>query len=184
MKPKVFKVKSIGQGTVFIMPCPKSEDLEDGLNHLKHLGINKVVSLLEVEEAAHLGAEKEAEICEQLGMAFEQFPIRDRNVPKKPAQFRQLVNRLYDELQGGCNIAIHCYAGIGRTGLLAGGLLLTEGLSVNAAVEIMSDARGRNMPQTQDQYEYLMDFASGEEALGTEQSKSPGNWFKRLFSTA
>lgn len=182
MEPKIFKVKSIGQGTLYIMPCPKPEDLAGGLNHLKQLGINKIVSLLEIEEAVHLGAEKESEMCEQLGMAFEQFPIRDRTVPQKPPQFRQLVNRLYDELQGGANIAIHCYAGIGRTGLLAGGLLITEGLSVNAAVDIMSDARGRNMPQTQDQYEYLMDFASGEEDLEIEPAKSSGNWFTRLFS--
>lgn len=183
MEPKIFKVKSIGQGSLYIMPCPRPEQLEDGLTHLNELGINKVISLLEVEEAERLGAAKEHEMCEQLGMSFEQFPIRDRRTPKKPAQFRQLVNRLYDELHKGTNIAIHCYAGIGRTGLLAGGLLITEGMSVGTAVELMSDARGHNMPQTQDQYEYLMDFAAGEEDLEIT-TKSAGNWFTRLFSIA
>nr|CAA6807939.1 MAG: Protein tyrosine phosphatase [uncultured Thiotrichaceae bacterium] len=183
MDSKVFKVKSIGQGTLFIMPCPKPEQLEDSLLHLKHLGINKVVSLLEIEEAVHLGAANEGEMCKRLDMSFEQFPIRDRNIPKNPAKFRQLVNTLYEELYNGTSIAIHCYAGIGRTGLLAGGLMITEGISVGSAVELMSDARGRNMPQTQDQYEYLMDYAAGEEALEVAP-KNTGNWFTRLFSTA
>ncbi|MEZ5536845.1 MAG: dual specificity protein phosphatase family protein [Thiolinea sp.] len=165
------------------MPCPKAEQLGDGLNRLSSMRINKVVSLLETEEAVRLGAAMEKQLCEQLGMAFEQFPIRDRSTPKKPAQFRQLVNKLYAELQSGSNIAIHCYAGIGRTGLLAGGLLITEGMSVNNAVELMSDVRGHNMPQTQEQYEYLMDFASGEEAL-EEEPKRSGGWFSRLFSMA
>jgi protein-tyrosine phosphatase len=183
MEPQIYEVKSIGSGTLFIMPCPKADQLGDGLQRLSRMGINKVVSLLEAEEAVHLGAAMEGQLCEQLGMAFEQFPIRDRRTPKKPAQFRQLVNRLYDELNSGSNIAIHCYAGIGRTGLLAGGLLITDGLSLTSAVELMSDIRGHNMPQTQEQYEYLMDFAAGEEALEVEPKRS-GGWFSRLFSSA
>lgn len=183
MEPQIYEVKSIGQGTLYIMPCPKAEQLSDGLSRLSQMGINKVVSLLETEEAVRLGAAMEGQLCEQLGMTFEQFPIRDRRTPDKPAKFRQLVNKLHDELHSGQNIAIHCYAGIGRTGLLAGGLLLTEGMSVNDAVELMSDTRGHNMPQTQEQYEYLMDFAAGEEALEVEPKRS-GGWFSRLFSSA
>lgn len=183
MEPQIYEVKSIGQGTLYIMPCPKADQLGDGLARLSQMGINKVVSLLEREEAVHLGAAMEGQLCEKLGMGFEQFPIRDRRTPKKPLQFRQLVDRLHNELNDGSNIAIHCYAGIGRTGLLAGALLLTDGMTLNNAVELMSDVRGHNMPQTQDQYEYLLDYASGEEALEPEPAVS-GNWLRRLFSSA
>ncbi len=183
MEPQIYEVKSIGQGILYIMPCPKADQLGDGLARLSQMGIHKVVSLLEKEEAVHLGAAMEGQLCKQLGMAFEQFPIRDRNIPKKPPEFRRLANRLYDELNSGSHIAIHCYAGIGRTGLLAGALLLAEGMTLNHAVELMSDVRGHNMPQTQHQYEYLLDYASGEEALEAEPIVS-SNWLRRLFSSA
>ena len=79
---------------------------------------------------------------------------------------------------------MHCYAGIGRTGLVIGSILIRHGIPAKEAIEMMSKARGRNMPQTQGQYEYLIDFGERQGCvpentdLGQKLSES-GNWLTR-----
>lgn len=46
------------------------------------------------------------------------FPIRDYDVPE-PRALEQLLDRIIAQATSGRNLVIHCYAGLGRTGLVA-----------------------------------------------------------------
>lgn len=121
------------------------------------MGIDKIVSLLEPDEAADLGLVGEAAACSGHGIDFAQFSIPDRGVPELGA-FRSLVEKLIHDLNAGTNIAIHCRAGIGRTGILASCILIRSGVEAEQAIRQISMARGVNIPDTEKQMEYILTF--------------------------
>lgn len=182
-----YKVAKVGKGEIYALPCPKADQLEKILNGLKEQGVNRVVSLLEVPEAAKLGVSDEPEICQQLGMVYQNYPIRDFATAENRRKFTGLINELHGRLLDGENIAVHCYAGIGRTGLVIGSTLIRHGVPAKEAMDWMSEARGRNMPQTQEQYEYLLDFEERADwdSVDMTVKKDPAinkGWLRRWFS--
>ena len=58
------------------------------------------------------------------------------------------------------NIAIHCYAGIGRTGLIAASILIKQGMDVDTALIKLSKTRGLRVPETIGQIAWLHRHAS------------------------
>lgn len=178
MNPTIYEVTQIGAGRLFIMPCPDADHLKDDLIYFRTRGVRAVASLLETREAESCGLEHEAALCKQVGLSFTHFPIRDRRVPTDEKAFQALVNQLYHSLYEGENLAIHCYAGIGRTGVLAACLMIKDGMTPQDAVDLLSEVRGHNMPQTQEQYDFLMDYQPDAEA---KAPRPPGFW-RRLFA--
>lgn len=183
MDVEIYSVKSVGKGQLSIMPCPKAMHLEHNLAQLRELGVDSIVSLLEVTEAERLGVGDEALLCSRLGISFRQFSIRDHKTPTDTLAFRELINTLEQELHEGHHIAVHCLAGIGRTGLVAGALLIQDGLAAAVATELLSSVRGCVVPQTHDQSNYLIDYQTGDEVRFTPQLKQR-NWFMRWWSPA
>lgn len=183
MNPSIFKLKQIGSGDLYIMPCPRPQVLAEDLAYYMGLGINTIVCLLEKSEMIARGLALEEKLCEELDLRFEHFPIPDRSIPKNLAAFRQLVDKLDLELKRGQHVAIHCYAGIGRTGILAGSLLMRDGMQAHAAIELMSETRGRNMPQTQIQYEFLVEDDEKHALIDHDSLSNPARpWWQRLIS--
>lgn len=184
MDVEIYPVKFIGQGQLSVMPCPKATQLERDLNQLRDLGVTKIVSLLEAAEAKRVGVEREAALCAGLGINFQQFPIQDHKTPIDTLQFRQLIDDLERELRtSNSHIAVHCLAGIGRTGLVAGSLLISDGLAAAGAMDLLSDIRGCVVPQTHAQSNYLIDYEVGAEVKFIPKPRS-GNWFMRWLTPA
>lgn len=153
-------VLDIGEGSISIMPRPSSTYLTANLQHLKQMGVTKVVSLLEQAEAQKLGLSQEAKQCQQLNLIFEQFEIPDHDLPSPDRQqrFISLVNRCFQQAQQGEHIVIHCRAGIGRSGVLVCCILIQAGFEEQFAIDHVSGARGFAIPDTQEQYDYILDF--------------------------
>jgi len=59
------------------------------------------------------------------------------------------------EICAGKHVAIHCRAGIGRTGIIAGAVLLKTGKTAKEAFALISDARGVRVPDTEEQEKWL-----------------------------
>lgn len=183
MNPSIFKLKQIGVGNLYIMPCPRPHVLAEDMAYYMNLGVNTIVCLLEKPEMIARGLALEEYLCQELDLRFEHFSIPDRAIPSNLRAFRALVDKLDAELKQGRNLAIHCYAGIGRTGVLAGCLLIRDGMTPQAAIELMSEIRGRNMPQTQVQYEFLVDNDEQHTLIDHDSTSIPSRpWWQRLIS--
>jgi protein-tyrosine phosphatase len=135
---------------------PRGGDwLADEAAGWRRAGINVVVSLLEKEEAAQLQLAGEKDLVESEGIDFVSFPIPDRGVPASMPLALSLLGRIAAALEKGRSVAIHCRQGIGRSGLIAAGVLVTSGVAPDKALEVVSIARGIPVPETQAQTEWL-----------------------------
>lgn len=158
MKPLIFEAARIGNGTLCIMPKPDGYNLEEAIAYFRLLGINRVVSLLEDHEIRRFELAKEGILCDRNGIHFTHYPITDSQLPRDLQTFQLLVKGLHAELTQGNNITIHCRAGIGRTGILAACILRRDGYAPETAIQMLSQARGFPMPETNAQYDFILDF--------------------------
>ncbi len=118
-------------------------------------GIRQVVSLLETQEANRLDLAREALWCQNAGMDFTHLPVTDHHTPPDINTFARQAEACHRALQAGHDVAVHCFAGIGRTGLLAAAILMREGLGVDQALLRLTRARGVRMPETRSQIQWL-----------------------------
>jgi protein-tyrosine phosphatase len=143
------------------MPRPRGGDwLEDEVRAWKQAGVAVVVSLLEPDEATELELADEEAVCAANGVEFISFPIADRDIPKSRTEFAERVSHLVGLLQTGRTVAIHCRQGIGRAGMVAVGILRATGVSIEEAIEQVSAARGRPVPETPAQQQWLVENES------------------------
>ena len=117
------------------------------------------LSLLEPHEAAQLILEGEADAAAASGIAFRTLPIPDRGVPASRESVAELAGEIVDALEAGTSVAVHCRQGIGRSGLILGGIL-AAGKDPVTALETVEEARGARVPETEEQRQWLTDFAA------------------------
>jgi protein-tyrosine phosphatase len=133
-----------------------------------------VVSLLTHEEETELDLESEGAQCRALGLEFKAFPIPDRGVPSSRRDALRFLETLSAQLATGKAIGIHCRQGIGRSALVAAGLLALAGVPPALGLERISLARGRPVPETPEQRRWIEDLASSEVAADRVSEGSVG----------
>jgi protein-tyrosine phosphatase len=140
---------------------PRGGDwLDDEINGWRKAGLDVVVSLLEKDEAAQFELDHEGDVAESKGVRFVSFPIPDRGVPASTREALSLFSTISAALEAGKNVAVHCRQGIGRSGLIAAGVLLTSGMGVDKALELVGAARGEVVPETQAQLQWIKHLPS------------------------
>lgn len=132
------------------------EYLDDEISGLARLGLTGIVSLLEPHEADEVGLTQEGDLAVAHGLTFDAFPIRDRGLRDGISDF---VARLTRRIQSGERLVVHCRAGIGRTGVIACAVLITAGYSPHDAIELVSEARGVRIPDTEAQRDWILGFS-------------------------
>ena len=151
MPPIIYEVVTIGTGKLSIMAMPTSDE---EITELRQLGIDHVVSLLEVDEQFEVGLAEEEVLCAENSMRYTSFPITDRDVSQK-ADALALAGTLYSDIYDGEHLVIHCRAGIGRTGIIASAVLIRAGYSAAEAIHMVSWARGVLIPDTMEQENWI-----------------------------
>ena len=156
MQPDIYQVELIGSGYLAVMAKPVSgEWIEEEFMGIANEGIKQIVSLLEVHESYDVGLQNEAKLAEKNNMAFISYPIKDRGLPKSVAEFSDFTKNIYSQIVEGYNTVIHCRAGIGRTGIVAAGVLLHCGFKPDEAFKHISIKRGVQVPDTDEQYNWI-----------------------------
>ena len=144
------------------MARPRSgEWLRAEISGLERIGIQTIASLLELSEEAELELSGERQIAEELGLAFVSFPISDRGIPRRLTEFQHFVRSLAEEVRAGRGVAIHCRAGIGRSGIVAAAVLVSLGHDSAEVFRLISKARGVNVPDTPEQIEWFKQNCRG-----------------------
>lgn len=161
MRSSLHWVRGIEPHRLALSPRPPGgEPLAAELAAWQRQGVDVVVSLLEPPEAQALDLQHEATLCRAVGMGFHSFPIRDHGVPTSAAALSALLDLLQADLRQGRAVAIHCFAGIGRTGVVAACLLHRLQVPPAEALHLLSRSRGLAMPETLAQLAWFERFAS------------------------
>ena len=144
------------------MPRPRGGDwLEDEIRSLGMSGVDAVVSLLERDEITELDIAEEKSLCEENGISYLSFPIRDRNIPLSKRDALDFARMLANLLQEGKSVVIHCRQGVGRSALIAACVLILSGVPVDKAFEKIENARGCSVPDTEEQREWVVQVTEG-----------------------
>jgi hypothetical protein len=88
------------------------------------------------------------------------LPIRDFSVPT-PELLVTALDEIDGELAAGGCAYVHCWAGCGRTGVVAGCWLVRHGLEPRAALARIAETRGLGCPQTLEQRLLILDWRQG-----------------------
>jgi protein-tyrosine phosphatase len=161
MRASIFWIDHPCGYRIGIMARPRSgEWLADEVAAWRGERVGSVVSLLEPEEVSDLELAEEAELCRAAGIDFLSFPIPDRGIPTSLQEARVLAETLCSLGKEGQAVAIHCRAGIGRSSIVAGAALILSGLSAPEAVAAIGKARGLNVPDTDEQLQWLQAFSA------------------------
>jgi len=160
MRTELYWIEGPWRGRLAIMPRPRGgEWLEDEIQSWRRSGVDVVVSLLTREEQTELDLRDEEPLCRANSIEYVSIPMVDRGVPSSAEAFFERVSKLAEQLANGQNIAVHCRQGIGRSALIAIGLLTVSGMESAAGIERVSAARGCVVPETPEQRRWIMDFA-------------------------
>lgn len=160
LQPDVYWIREIEGVRLAIMPRPRSgEWLTDEITGWSRLGVQTVVSLLEPHEVRELDLTDEESTCVAANLRFVAFPIPDRGVPTNLLKFAKLVANIEQMLRAGESVAVHCRAGIGRSGLVGACILHAFGIEPTSAFGMLSRARGVAVPDTEAQTAWVREYA-------------------------
>jgi len=129
------------------------------LASLAEQGVTVLVSALPDDEVAEAGLSSEGAAAQALGLRFLALPIVDLGVPSA-ATLSRAADELTALVQAGEHVHIHCWAGIGRSSLLAAAVLVRLGRRPEEAWAAVSAARGLPVPDTEEQRRLLAGWAA------------------------
>lgn len=138
---------------------------------LRQAGITDFIDLTTIDEGlpayrARLAADQR----------WQRWGIADYSVPS-PARMRQILDAIGVAIAGGGRLYLHCHGGAGRTGTVAGCLLVEHGLPAPQALDLLArkwqvvakSARSPLSPETDEQREFVRHWPSGP--IGAQSSR-------------
>ncbi len=137
-------------------------DLDDDLVALGRVGVTTLVSLTQTPmDSTALAAH---------GINHFSSPIPDMAAPTVE-QTRDLCRQMQDRIAGGEVIAVHCRAGLGRTGTILASYLIWEGRDALDALETVRRVEPKWV-QSEEQVLFLEEFARAVASRTSTMSKS------------
>jgi protein-tyrosine phosphatase len=163
-RQSIFWISRYPPPSLAIVLCPQGgRQLRDDLLAIRRGGIQTLVSLLEEEEAHGYDLAKEGQLAGQLGLQFLAHPLPDHSTPPDRGAFRAFVSGLADRLRTGEQIGVHCLGSVGRSTVTAACALIELGWEPAAALAAIESARGRPVPDTEEQRRWILGYRARPE---------------------
>ena len=160
MITEIFWIVGVRRGGLGIAPRPRGGDwLDAEVRAWRAAGVDCVVSVLTPDEEAELGLSGEKEVCQKHGLQFAAMVIPDRGVPKNASHLIRVLDAITGNLTAGKKVVIHCRQGIGRSSLVAASALIALGEDADRAFSRVEQARGCQVPDTDEQRVWVREFA-------------------------
>ena len=158
-----------GEGWILMLRCPgASGALAADLDALEAQGATAVMTLLGDAELSRIGMRTLGREIEARGLTWVQAPVEDFQAPEAAFEdaYAAAAPALHARLAAGETVAVHCRAGLGRTGTVAARLLVEHGATADAAVAAVRAARPGTL-ETQGQLAHVR--AAAEKSEGSEK---------------
>ena len=119
------------------VPTGNKRLLQTDLDEIIDWGANGILCLVEPHELKLNKVEPLPALVQQAGMWWKHLPIIDMDIPNQEFENVWAVEgeRIRHALRIGERVAIHCYAGLGRTGLIAARILVEFGVEPEQAIK-------------------------------------------------
>lgn len=156
-------------GCLGLAACPGYRDgrfhpelLVADLDRVADWGAAAVICLLEPGEVEAVGLDRLSFEVRRRGIGWLNLPIRDHGLPGPEFErdYGRVSARLAQALGGGNRVLVHCFGGLGRTGLFAARLLIEAGMAPDRAIAKVRTARPGAI-ETSAQEAYLRGLAPG-----------------------
>ena len=110
--------------------------LQSDLQEIVDWGANGVVCLVEPHELKMNKVEALPQLVREAGLWWKHLPIIDMEIPSQEFEDAWAVEgeRIRHALRIGERVAFHCYAGLGRTGMIAARILVEFGVDPEMAI--------------------------------------------------
>jgi len=120
-------------GCMGLVACPGTRDLEE----ISQWGANGILCLVEPHELVLNKVEALPSSAQNAGIWWKHLPIIDMDIPNQAFEDVWAVEgeRIRHALRIGERVAIHCYAGLGRTGMIAARILVEFGVDPEQAIK-------------------------------------------------
>ena len=141
---------------------PSLQDFEADLDAIAAFGATRLVTLMQPDELAYIGIDPKRldREAKARGLTWLHLPIRNLGIPGADWEAVWLTEgaTLREALAGGGRFAMHCYAGLGRTGTVAARLLIEHGIGPTEAMALVRKTRPGSI-ETVEQESYILQTA-------------------------
>ncbi len=133
-------------------------DLATDLATLKSAGVTHLLSLVTPDELAARGVEWLADAAGAAGLAHRQEALLDQRATT-PEWMNGIARWLDAAFAQNGKVAVHCVAGLGRSGMVAASYLTRKGMSADAAIMLVRDRRSPRAIETAVQEAFVQAYA-------------------------
>ncbi len=157
-------IEEIPLGKIYASPMPYSAfDVKGSLieQYIEN-GVEKVIVLSQKMEVFSRTGLNLFKIYRESGLEVINFPIEDHTAPplETAREFAKLVRETKEEIERGTVFAVHCHAGMGRTGLFLSALTIAfTGMNPDEATDFTLNNL-MAAPENSDQLRYLEEVSS------------------------
>lgn len=154
-------------------PCLRGEDASRKvLRKFLDEGIRQFIDLTEEGELPCYRALLQEEAAKRgETVTWQRFPIVDMDVPRSKPQMQGILDSIRGGLEADRPTYVHCWGGIGRTGLVVGCWLVEQGRTGDEALEEIQRLMAQNThyrtqpasPQTWEQVDWVRSWPTGPE---------------------
>lgn len=137
-------------------------EAKDKIERLLRFGVNCFIDLTHEDD----GLEPYQEVLQQAegsrGIRLFKFPIPDVSVPRSRESAASILDAIDEAMQRGEVVYLHCWGGVGRTGVVVGCWLARHGQRGQSALDSLQllwqqcgKSRFRKSPETREQEDFV-----------------------------